>query len=183
MPLPATIPFVAAKNFTRAGRTTVDVVVIHTMEAAETSTTAENVAAWGAGPNAPQASWHYAIDDDSIVQCVREEDVAWAAPSRNHNGIQLEHAGYARQTAEQWADDYSTRMLRLSAKLTARICRRSNIPVTFVDAQGLLRGDRGITTHWEVSKGPGRGLTSHVDPGPHFPMARYLEWVREADEP
>jgi hypothetical protein len=179
-PLPATIRFVAAKNFTRANRTSVDVVVIHTMEAAETSTTAENVAAWGAGPNAPQASWHYAIDDDSIVQCVREEDVAWAAPSRNHNGIQLEHAGYARQTADQWTDGYSTRMLRLSAELTAQICHRWNIPVVFVDAAALSRGERGITTHWEISKGPGPGLTNHVDPGPHFPTARYLEWVTEA---
>src|SRR5690606_3616018 len=56
------IPFVQARNFTWANRPRVDVVVIHTMEAAETSTTAENVAAWAAGPSAPQASWHYAID-------------------------------------------------------------------------------------------------------------------------
>lgn len=174
------IAFKQAKNYTKAGRTMVDVVVIHTMEAAESSTTAENVAAWGAGPNAPQASWHYAIDDDSIVQCVREEDVAWAAPSRNHNGIQLEHAGYARQTAEEWADPFSTRMLARSATLTAAICARWNIPIVFVDAAGLLLGERGITTHWEVSKGPGKGQTSHTDPGRYFPMERYLELVRAA---
>jgi hypothetical protein len=111
---------------------------------------------------------------------VSEEDVAWAAPSRNHNGIQLEHAGYARQTAEEWSDAFSTRMLALSALLTAQICARWEIPIRFVDADGLRRDERGITTHWEVTKGPGRGLTSHVDPGPHFPMARYLEMVRDA---
>ena len=174
------IAFRQARNYTPANRSKVDVVVIHTMEAVEASTTAENVAAWAAGPNAPQASWHYAIDDDSIVQCVREEDVAWAAPSRNHNGIQLEHAGYARQTAEQWADAFSTRMLARSAMLTARICTRWNIPIRFVAAEELRRGVRGITTHWEVTKGPGRGQTWHTDPGLYFPMERYLELVAAA---
>ncbi len=179
--LPSQIRFVQAKNFTPANRTSVDVVVIHTMEAPEASTTAENVSAWAAGPNAPQASWHYAIDDDSIVQCVKETDIAWAAPSRNRNGIQLEHAGYARQSAAEWADSFSARMLARSALLTADICRRWNIPVEFVDAAALLAGKRGITTHWEVTKGPGKGLTTHVDPGPNFPMDRYLEQVRNAE--
>ena len=177
---PEAIKFVAARNFTPAARKTVDVVVIHTMEAPEASTTAEAVAAWAAGPQAPQASWHYAIDDDSIVQCVKEEDVAWAAPSRNQTGIQLEHAGYARQTAEQWCDPFSTRMLERSARLVAQICKRWGIPIEFVDAAGLLAGGRGITTHAEVTKGPGKGLTTHTDPGPHFPMTRYLELVRQA---
>jgi peptidoglycan hydrolase-like protein with peptidoglycan-binding domain len=176
------IPFVQARNFTPANRSNVDAVVIHTMEAAEASTTAERVAAWAAGPNAPRASWHYAIDDDSIVQCVKEEDVAWAAPGCNGKGIQLEHAGFARQTAEQWNDGFSLQMLARSALLTARICRRWNVPIQFVDASGLLRGERGVTTHWEVTKGPGKGKTTHTDPGKHFPMARYIELVAEAAE-
>ena len=29
------------------------------------------------------------------------------APGANHNGIGLEHAGYARQSAEDWADAFS----------------------------------------------------------------------------
>jgi len=174
------VKFVQARSYTPASRTAIDLIVIHTMEAPEASTTAEALAAWAAGPQAPRASWHYAIDDDSIVQCVREKDVAWAAPGANKNGIQLEHAGYARQTAEQWCDPFSTRMLARSAMLTAQICRRWTIPVEFVSAAGLLAGRRGITTHAEVTQGPGQGQTTHMDPGPHFPMARYLELVREA---
>jgi N-acetyl-anhydromuramyl-L-alanine amidase AmpD len=153
------------------------------MEAAEASTTAENVARWAAGPDAARASWHYAVDDDSVIQCVKDEHVAWAAPSRNHNGIQIEHAGYARQTAAEWGDPFSTRMLALSAQLCARVCRRWDVPIRFLEADGLRLDERGITTHWEVTKGPGRGLTSHTDPGQYFPMARYLELVREAFEP
>jgi hypothetical protein len=176
------IAFVQARHFSVANRTSVDVVVLHTVEAAETSTTAENVARWAAGLDAPNTSWHYAIDDESIVQCVKEEHVAWAAPSRNSNGIQLEHAGYARQTVEQWNDPFSSRMLALSARLAARICARWSIPMRFVDADALMRSERGITTHAEVTKGPGKGLTSHTDPGPYFPIERYLEMVREAGD-
>ncbi|MEQ9324536.1 MAG: hypothetical protein RIF41_35555, partial [Polyangiaceae bacterium] len=65
-----------------------------------------------------------------------------------------------------------------SARLVARICARWNIPVRFVRADELRRDVRGITTHWEVTKGPGRGRTWHTDPGPYFPMERYLELVR-----
>lgn len=169
--------FVPACNFTWANRKSVDLVVIHSAEAIEKSTTAEALAAWASGPSAPRVSWHYAIDDDSIIQCVDEKHVAWCAPGANRNGIHLEHAGYARQTAEQWRDPYSTRMLWLSARLTADICQQWHIPIEFVDAAGLLAGRRGITTHAEVTKGPGKGKTTHCDPGGHFPMAWYLELV------
>jgi len=36
---------------------------------------------------------------------------------------------------------------------------------------------RGFTTHYEVTKGLGG---THVDPGKHFPLDRYLDMVREA---
>lgn len=168
------------RNFTWSNRTSVDNIVIHTMEAPEASTTAEAVASWGAGPNAPRASWHYAIDDDSTILCVPEKHVAWAAPGLNKRGIQLEHAGYARQSCDEWFDPFSRRMLARSAKLAAAICRRWNIPVRFVDAKGLLRGERGITTHYQVTKGPGKGRTTHTDPGRGFPMSTYLDMIQRA---
>jgi hypothetical protein len=111
---------------------------------------------------------------------VPEEHVAWAAPGLNHNGIQLEHAGYARQTLAEWSDPFSLRMLARSAKLSAAICKRWGIPPVFVDAEGLLRSERGITTHYQVTKGPGKGRTTHVDPGKGFPVSTYLDMVKEA---
>lgn len=174
----ATIP---ATNYTRANRTTVDLVVVHTIEGVEASTTGDRTAEWfGSGKRAPQASAHYVFDDDSTISCVPEEHVSWAAPSCNRNGIQLEHTGFARQDLAAWQDPFSRRMLARSAKMTAAICARWNIPIRFVDAAGLMRGERGITTHYQVSKGPGKGRTNHYDPGKGFPMSSYLEAVRKA---
>lgn len=170
---------IRSKNFTWAKRTTVDNLVVHTIEAKEASTTGDNTAYWFAGKyvEAPRASAHYCFDDDSTILCVPEEHVAWAAPGLNRRGIQLEHAGYARQSLEQWLDPFSRRMLARSAKLAAAACKRWNIPVRFVDAEGLLRGERGITTHYQVTKGPGKGRTTHVDPGRYFPMSMYLDMI------
>lgn len=170
------IPFVAAKRFTPAERQQVDWIVLHTMEARETATTAENCARYFASDTVPSVSAHYCVDSDSIVQCVRDEDVAWHAPGANKLGIGIEHAGYARQSAEEWADPYTRAMLELSARLVAELCQRWNIPVAFIDADGLKRGERGITTHraatWAFEK------STHLDPGPHFPIERYLDDVR-----
>src|SRR3954447_10294902 len=112
-----TIPFVQARNFTRGRSNAIDVLVIHTMESPEKPDTAESVANWFAGSTAPQASAHYCIDENSVVQCVRDEDVAWHVPGANHNGLGFEHAGRAAQGKRDWADEYSAKMLELSAGL------------------------------------------------------------------
>ena len=182
-----------ARNYRKAGRDRVDAIVFHTAEAPEASTVAENLGRWVSGSSAPRASWHYGVDDDSVVRCVPEEDIAFAAPGANRYGIQIEHAGYARQTAAQWADPFSERMLQRSAQLCAAICERWSIPVQFVDAAALNEGRaardrgatvpshcRGITTHAEVTNGPGKGRTSHTDPGKHWPRERYLALVKAA---
>jgi N-acetyl-anhydromuramyl-L-alanine amidase AmpD len=175
----ATLPFVQARHFTRVtGKPrTIELLVLHTMEAPEKPSTAEDVAAWFAGPDAPQASAHYCIDANSVVQCVLDKDVAWGAPPCNHNGLQLEHAGRARQTVGEWADAYSQRMLRRSAALAADLCARHGIPPNYVNVIGLQRGLKGITTHANVSAAFKE--SDHTDPGPNFPMAAFLAWIRE----
>lgn len=168
--------FVQARNYTKTDGRQIDLIVVHDMETPEDANRAESVAAWFAGPTAPRASAHYQIDNNSIVQSVRDQDVAWHAPGANHNGIGLEHAGRASQSLADWLDPYSLAMLKdQSAPLTKSLCDKYNIPIRFVDAAGLLRGERGITTHWEVSKAFRR--SSHTDPGPNFPMVQYLGWV------
>ena len=173
------IELVQARNYTvgRYGKA-VTHIVIHSMEAPEASTTAEAVARWFAGPNAPKASAHYCIDDDSIVQCVRDDDIGWHAPGLNSRSIGLEHAGYARQTTAQWLDAFSRRMLERSAKLCAVLCKRYNIPVRFVDGEALARYEPGITTHHAVSEEFEQ--SDHWDPGPNFPMGFYLDLVKQA---
>jgi hypothetical protein len=172
------IPFIQARHYKVATRQTIDLVVLHTMEAWEKPAMAEAVARWFAGAQAPQASAHYCVDRSATVQCVQEKDIAWHAAGANHNGIGIEHAGYAQQTPADWCDDYSERMLARSARLVADICARYSIPVEPVDDAGLLNGKRGITTHAAVSRAFKK--STHTDPGPSFPMTHYLDLVRKA---
>jgi len=174
-PIEPSIKFVQARNFTWANRASVDVIVIHTMEAAETLITAENVANWFASEAAPRASAHYNVDGDSIVQSVKEEHVAWHAPGANRNGIGIEHAGYARQSDGEWADPYSRSMLELSAWLVASICKRWGIPVVRLSSEDLIRGKRGLCGHREVTRAFKK--STHTDPGEHFPWTAYLEAI------
>jgi hypothetical protein len=169
------IPFVQARYFTATNGRTIKWIVIHDMEAPEASNTAANVANWFAGPNSPQASAHYCIDNQHIVQCVRDKDVAWHAPGANSNGIGIEHAGYASQSRGDWLDAFSTAELQLSAQLVRSLCDKYSIPKQYVDAAGLKAGRPGITTHLQVTNAFRQG--DHTDPGPNFPMDQYIAWV------
>lgn len=172
--------FVQARNITRADRKpgAITLVVIHTAECAEVASAAENLQTWTAGPDASQASWHYAVDSDSVTQSCLEKDIAWHAGPVNDCSVGIEHAGRASQSAAQWADDYSIAMLERSAELVADICRRHGIPVERLSADDLKTGKRaGICGHVDVTNGL-TGGKGHRDPGPEFPWDWYLERVR-----
>jgi N-acetyl-anhydromuramyl-L-alanine amidase AmpD len=168
-------PFVESPHVTKTGGRQIDLIVIHTMEMDEKGETAEHCAQWFRNP-AAKVSAHYCVDADSIVQCVRDQDVGWHAPGANHDGIGIEHAGRAKQTGRDWSDAYSVAMLDRSAALVADLCRKYKIPITWLYAADLRAGKRGITTHDAVSKAFKRG--SHWDPGTGFPVERYLALVR-----
>jgi len=170
--------FIQAKHFTPASRLAIDLIVIHTAECGESSNAAENLQSWTAGPTASQASWHYAVDNDSITQSVREQDVAWHAGPVNDYSIGIEHAGYAAQTPEQWQDTYSVAMLERSAELVASLCQQYGIPIVRLTAEDLkTRSNRGICGHVDVTNGL-QGGKGHHDPGPSFPWDWYLARVR-----
>jgi len=168
-------PFVASPNVNHTSGRHIDLIVIHTMEMDEKGDTAESCAHWFQNP-AAQVSAHYCVDSDSIVQCVRDQDVAWHAPGANFNGVGIEHAGRAKQTGRDWADAYSTAMLARSTELTASLCKKYKIPVTWLQPADLLAGKRGITSHNNVSKAFKRG--THWDPGEGFPIQAYLAAVK-----
>ena len=173
----ATRRFIQARNYTRGRDSSIDVLVIHTMETKEGSDSADNIANWFAGSTAPEASAHYCIDDNSVIQCVRDEDVAWHAPGANHDGLGFEHAGTAKQTGRDWGDEYSRAMLEHSAELVAEKCVKYKIPPVWLTPADLQAGRRGITSHNNVSKAFGR--STHWDPGVGFNVERYLKRVRQ----
>lgn len=169
--------FIQARNFTRVyTRRTIRLLVIHDMEAPEKGSTAEAVAAYFARLGAPKASAHYCIDNNSTVQCVRDVDVAWAAPNANHDGLHFEHAGYASQSMSDWLDPYGKAMLNVSAKLVAAKCKQYGIPVRLLSAAQVRAGLKGITGHGQITDAyPGTG--SHTDPGRNFPWRYYIARV------
>lgn len=153
-------------------------VVIHTAETPEMGNSAEGVARYFAGGTV-KASAHYCVDNNSIVQCVGDHRVAFAAPGCNANGLQIELAGRAMQTALNWADAYSLAELSLAADLVAHLCVEFHIPVKYARALDLtadkilpIAKQGGITTHVEVNKAFHR--STHTDPGPNFPMSWFL---------
>lgn len=172
----ATYPFIEARNYTRSSGRKVDLLVIHDAEFPERLDGAEAVARYFASTTR-DASAHYCVDADSIVQCVHERDVAWAAPGANHNGIQVELTGYARQTRAEWLDAYGKEMLRRFAVLAADIMTRHNLPLRFLDSAALIDGRRGLTTHVAVSNAWHR--STHTDPGPGFPQDYLADLIRE----
>ncbi|MEV8550886.1 N-acetylmuramoyl-L-alanine amidase [Streptomyces glaucescens] len=108
------------------------------------------------------AASHYIVGQDGrVAQMIRELDVAYHAGNRDFNerSIGIEHAGFVDRP-----QDFTDAMYAASARLTAGICRRYDIPV---DREHIIG-------HVEV---PG---TDHTDPGPHWDWERYLGLVRRA---
>ena len=141
---PVAYPFVESPNVTRRASRPIDVVVMHTMEIAERPDAAAICARWFA-TEASQVSAHYCVDAGTVIQCVREHNIAWHARGGNTDSIGVELAGFASQTRRDWADAYSNALLRRASTLVGDICSRRTIPVRWLVADDLVAGRRGIT--------------------------------------
>ena len=177
---PENIAFIAAKNFTpvpASSPRTISVIVIHTAETDVRPGAARAVASWFAGPSAPSASAHYVVGPDEVIACVRESDVAWAAPGANGVGVQVELTGRASMTAADWDSPPAQAALERLAVLVAQICRRHAIPVRRLSADDLLAGARGICGHVDASKAWEK--STHTDPGISWPWDGFLAMVAQ----
>lgn len=144
-------------------------IVIHTMEAGEGAQTAENVANYF---KTVDASAHWCIDNDSRVRVVLDEDTAWCAPGANNDGLQIELAGYAKQTAADWADQYSIEMLEGAALSAAEWVTKYGIPIKKLTVAQVKSGHKGFAAHDDISKAYKQ--STHWDPGPNFPWNYFL---------
>lgn len=153
----------------------VRLIVLHSAECAESASAAEALAGWATSSNRPKASWHFAVDSDSITQSVELDDVAWHAGYCNGYSIGIEQAGKAAQTAAQWSDEYSAKMLANTSRLLAILAGMYDLPLEFVDTD--LANARGVTTHAAITKAfKVRG--GHTDPGANYPMEAVLARAR-----
>jgi hypothetical protein len=175
------LPFVQAKGYA-SGRPDGPPlwIVVHDMEASEYSGRAESTAVYFADPpDGRQVSSHYVVDNDSVIQCVDLDDVAWTVGNRpgNNRGINWELAGFARQTRAEWLDPFGVAMFARMAPIAAADMHRFNIPNRWCTIADLQARRPGLTTHNDLRIA--FGVTTHTDPGPNFPRD-YLQQVLAA---
>ena len=109
-------------NYTNGNRGTkqIDKIVIHIAQGSYSGTIS-----WFRNRYS-DVSAHYVVGErGKVTQCVRNEDIAWHAGNWRYNkrSIGIEHSGYASSPGA-FRGKYRT-----SAKLSAHLARRYNIPV------------------------------------------------------
>lgn len=170
-------PFVQAKYYKIPSTPrTPRVIVVHDMEAPEANNTAENVAKYFQHPDYPSSA-HICVDNNSIVQSVRDSHIAYAAPGCNHDGIQIELAGFGSQTRNQWLDVYSVGVLAMGADATSQYCLKYSIPAVHLTNAQLKAGKKGIVGHYQVSEVYKK--SDHSDPGIAFPWDIFVSMVQQ----
>lgn len=167
-------PYIEAKHHGVQRTGTVRLIVIHDMEAPELDKTAENVAQYFATTSV-EASAHVCVDNNSVVQCVKDSVVAYAAPGANADGIHIELAGYGWQQPNDWRDKYSLATIAIGADVAAQYCLKYGIPAVRLTDDQLRAGVRGIVGHDQVSRVYQK--SDHMDPGKQFPWARFISLV------
>ncbi|HMC54999.1 MAG TPA: N-acetylmuramoyl-L-alanine amidase, partial [Gemmatimonadaceae bacterium] len=115
------------------------------------------------------------VDNNSIVQCVKDNDIAYAAPGVNNDGIQVECAGYANQTRTQWLDEYSRMVLNRAAMAVSQYLLKYDLPVVHLSNEDLGNGGMGIIGHAQASQVYKR--STHTDPGVNFPWDYFMKLV------
>lgn len=160
------VAYVKAAGYTGTAGRNYRLIVLHDMEYPENGAGAEWCASFFAGGSV-QASAHYMVDSNSVVQGVDIANVAWAAPGANSDGIQIEQAGFVSQDRNGWTDPYSTSERNLTAKLVASLCVALGIPPKRLSDAEIKAGAKGIVDHWAVNRVYGK--STHTDLGPNYP--------------
>lgn len=171
---PASLPHVQARHYYASRLRPQRVAVVHTPETDELADAAERVARYFATTER-KASAHVTVDNNSGVRSVYDHHTAWAAPGANADGLHVEIAGRARQTAADWMDSYSKAALVNAADVVADWCLRYSLPVTHLSSTQLKNGERGIVGHVDVTHAYRR--STHTDPGNGFPWGDFLGLV------
>ncbi len=173
------LPWAPPRSWTRALRSEVQVIVIHTTEGSARPSSAEDGAAYDQRRE-DGTSTHYFHDSDSTVQCVETRYRAHTARAEgNWRGIH--HELCTRAGSAVWGDSYHQAMLRRAARQCARDVRRWKIPVRKLSPAQVAAGLKGFCGHVEISKAFGQ--SDHTDPGKNFPWNDFLVMVAQELNP
>ena len=110
-----------------------------------------------------------------------DNNIAFAAPGANNDGVHLELAGRANQTREQWMDEFGLLLLEQAAEAAAQYSLKFDIPVKHLSNDELAnKSNKGIVGHVQVSEVFRK--SNHTDPGPGFPWDFFIERVQKRRE-
>lgn len=174
-------PYTEARWFTKmprlgtAGARSPRLIVVHDMEFPEKDSAAEAVAHYFA-TTSTKASAHICVDNNSVIQCVGDSHIAYAAPGCNHDGIQIELTGYGKQTQAEWLDFYGIALLALASDAVAQYCIKFGIPAVHLTNAQLKAGKKGIIGHYQASEVYRK--SDHSDPGKGFPWSYFISSVQ-----
>jgi|CXWL01.1.fsa_nt_gi hypothetical protein len=120
-----------------------------------------------AGKIVNQASYHWAVDTDSVAGLVLPDDIAYHAPP-NWRGEGLCLTGRA---GRDWTTGDVAAQLDLAARLAADILTVRRWPNRVLTVDEIRAGEPGMCGHVSISAA--FGLTDHYDPGPSFPWSTF----------
>lgn len=189
-------------------------IYLHTTENQDWVTSAEDVAAYQTRTKddpVRAGSYHYLIDDDHIINTVATKHTAWGLKKDNPVSVQIAMVGTSgaigcwgcqsrseenpnaeRQpkTREQWlAHD---NMLDMVAFTIATVAKEYNIPIEWLDVEGVGANRSGVSSHCNYSYGSvllyGEQDTFHWDVPHTFPhdvvldlAKRYAQTISASD--
>lgn len=122
-----------------------------------------------------KTSAHYCVDPSEVIQCVPDHRVAYHC-GYNQDSIGVEMCEYPSLTnVARWLTPNQIKMRRRTQRLVAELCLAYDIPARFLTVDRLVAGERGITTHNNMSRAYKR--STHWDPGA-WPKRLFMRGVR-----
>lgn len=168
---------------------------VHTTENQDWKTRAQNVADYQARQQ--DGSYHFLIDDEEILCTVDLDDTAWGVLRDNPNSVQIALVGTSGEI-EQWSGPNPNResrpkrreqwlahekQLDMLAYVLALVNAKKGIPLTRVDANGVGRDEKGVSSHNNYTYGSvalwGFKDGSHWDVPDTFPYDVVLRAANE----
>lgn len=160
------------------------VIMMHTTEGSEGTTSAEADALYGQ-TRTDGTSTHFSVDQDTTVQCVLTTDEAHTARRHGNDvGVHIENCGRAGQTAAQWDDEASRGTIEQAARLCValRAERPGNYPLVNLTPAQLRAGQHGFAEHLDATLAWPEDGGTHSDPGPNYPWAKLFARIRQIEE-
>lgn len=148
-------------------------ICVHTSEN-DSATRAIDVARYQVSSRT--GSYHVIVDDHGArVLCNTDDWATWSSGNRGNDVLlHICLVGRASWKNEQWTARHT--LLSSAAQYVAYWCRLYNIDPVWIGAAELKSGRKGITSHYET--GRAWGGTDHTDPGPGFPVNKFLADVK-----